>query len=130
MFVFFLRATIVKNQVVRNMTIGKQKKTIEIGKANTHRRLDRRDLDTSTTTDQETRTSICMRDEESDLGLDLAARLVITESQDTIQETAIATETETEIVQTRDIPRLRNPRKGIRIKNDHIINLLLFFMIL
>ena len=106
------------------MTIGKKKRTIGIGKANTHRRLD---LDTSTTTDQETRTSSCTRGEESGLGPDLAVLLAITESQDMIQETAIAiaTETETEIVQTRDILRLRNRRKGI--KNDHIINICYFF---
>lgn len=122
MFAFFLRATIGKNQVVRNMTIAKKTRTIRIGKANIHHRLDRRDLDTSTTTDQETRTSICTRGEESGLDLDLAVLLAITESQDMIQE--IATETETEIVQTRDILRLRNRRKGI--KNDRIINLLLF----
>ena len=124
MFAFFLRATIGKNQVVRNMTIAKKTRTIRIGKANIHHRLDRRDLDTSTTTDQETRTSICTRGEESGLDLDLAVLLAITESQDTIQETETTTETETEIVQTRDILRLRNRRKGI--KNDRIINLLLF----
>lgn len=122
MFAFFLRAMIGKNQVVQNMTIGKKTRTIRIEKANIHHRLDRRDLDTSTTTDQETRTSICTRGEESGLDLDLAVLLAITESQGMIQE--IATETETEIVQTRDILRLRNRRK--EIKNDRIINLLLF----
>ena len=105
------------------MTIGKKKRTRGIGKAKIHHRLDRRDLDTSTTTDQETRTSSCTRGEESGLGPDLAVLLAITESQDMIQETAIATETE--IVQTRDILRLRNRRKGI--KNVHIINICYFF---